>query len=107
MADSSRQNPPAGDGGQRRVIATSWSGWITILALLASIGAFTKAALVSDGIISDEKGALVLMLALASALLVWSFVVNMSQNKGGGIISNVISLFLLAMAFIVVGKAWR
>jgi len=43
------------DSARRPVIATSGNGWVTILGLLASIGVFAKAFLVSDGIIWDEQ----------------------------------------------------
>ncbi|HEV2292465.1 MAG TPA: hypothetical protein VGR35_01335 [Tepidisphaeraceae bacterium] len=89
------------------MISTPGRDWLTIVAFLTSIGVAAKALLVSDGIIWDEKATVVLMLALAAGLNVWSVVVNIRRSNAGGILANLLSLFLLAFGFILAAHGWR
>jgi hypothetical protein len=92
---------------ERPVVATSGSDRLTILAFLASGGIALKALLVSGGIQTDEVPTVVLMLAVASGLLAWSVVVNVRRRKIGGVVTNVLALFLLGAAFAFTAFGWR
>lgn len=83
------------------------SDWLVTLSFLASGGIWLKAAIVSSGIIDDEKVTVIGMLVIASALLVSSVVANLKGRRIGNLIGSAVSCSMLVSAFVLVARGWR
>jgi hypothetical protein len=81
--------------------------WLTVFAFLTSWGILSKAYLVVDGILGDEKPTVVLMLVLASVLDVCSLIANVMKRSAAGIVITVVSFTMLGGAVAIVVHSWR
>src|SRR5262249_15398599 len=80
---------------------------LTLLAVMSSLATLTKAALVFDGILADEKPVLVGLFVFTTATGIWSLIAARRRRSRGRTAASLLAFAFLITSVWAAAHGWR